>query len=76
MAIGLVTSYLLVSSAPIQMLVLISRHKPGYPPGLPVRAQDAIAFAIAPTARIFGVHAYYPPRPPGGSAWPVADRSS
>ncbi len=47
--------------SPIQMLVFVSRHKQGYPPRLPTWAWDAIAFLIAPTARIFGVHAYYPP---------------
>jgi len=46
--------------SPIQMLVFVSRYKQGYPPGLPTWAWDAIAFVVAPTARIFGVHAYYP----------------
>jgi quercetin dioxygenase-like cupin family protein len=50
--------------SPIQMLVFVSRYKQSYPPGLPTWAWDAIAFVIAPTARIFGVHAYYPPPAP------------
>jgi quercetin dioxygenase-like cupin family protein len=49
--------------SPIQMLVFVSRYKQGYPPGLPAWAWDVIAFLIAPTARVFGVHAYYPPPP-------------
>lgn len=51
-------------ASPIQMLVFVSRHKQGYPPGLPIWAWDALAFLIAPTARIFGVHAYYAPPTP------------
>jgi len=47
--------------SPIQMLVFGTRHKQGYPPGLPTWGWDAIEFLIAPTARIFGVHVYYPP---------------
>jgi mannose-6-phosphate isomerase-like protein (cupin superfamily) len=50
--------------SPLQMLVFVSRYKQGYPPGLPTRAWDGIAFLIAPTARVFGVHAYYPPPAP------------
>jgi mannose-6-phosphate isomerase-like protein (cupin superfamily) len=45
----------------IQMLVIGARFGQGYPPGLPEWAWDAVAFAIAPTARVFGVHAYDPP---------------
>jgi len=48
--------------SPIQMLVLGTRHKQGYPPGLSTQAWDAIEFLIAPTARLFGIHVYYPPR--------------
>jgi len=47
--------------SPIQMLVFGNRFKQGYPPGLPTWAWDAIEFLIAPTARLFGVHAYYHP---------------
>jgi len=49
--------------SPIQMLVFGTRHKQGYPPGLPTWAWDAIEFVIAPTARLFGMHVYYPPNP-------------
>jgi hypothetical protein len=43
------------------MLVIGTRIKQGHPPILPERVWNAIAFIIAPTARVFGVHAYYPP---------------
>ena len=46
---------------PIQMLVFGSRHKQGYPPLLPAWVWDAVDYVIAPTARLFGVHVYYPP---------------
>jgi mannose-6-phosphate isomerase-like protein (cupin superfamily) len=46
---------------PIQGLVGLSIHKQAYPPGVPIWVQDALAFVVAPTARLFGVHAYYPP---------------
>ena len=48
--------------SPVQMLVFGTRHKQGYPPRLPTWAWDAIEFLVAPTARLFGVHVYYPPR--------------
>ena len=43
------------------MLVFGSRFKQGYPPGLPTWAWDTIEFLVTPTARLFGVHAYYHP---------------
>jgi len=46
---------------PVQALVYLSRSKQAYLPGPPIWAQDALAFLVAPTARLFGVHAYYPP---------------
>jgi len=46
---------------PIQALVYLSRSKQAYVPDVPIWAQDALAFLVAPTARLFGVHAYYPP---------------
>jgi quercetin dioxygenase-like cupin family protein len=49
------------SVSPIQMLVLGARFKQGHPPLLPEWAWNTIAFVIAPTARVFGVHSYYPP---------------
>jgi len=45
----------------IQGLVFAGHFNQGYLPGLPVWVQDAMAFLVAPTARLFGVHAYYPP---------------
>ena len=45
----------------LQALVYLSRSKQAYLPGVPIWAQDALAFLVAPTARLFGVHAYYPP---------------
>ena len=45
----------------IQGLVFAGHFKQGYLPGLPVWVQEAMAFLVAPTARLFGVHAYYPP---------------
>jgi mannose-6-phosphate isomerase-like protein (cupin superfamily) len=53
-------------AGPIQMLVFGSRFKQGYPPGLPTWAWDAVEFLVAPTARLFGVHAYYRPVPSSG----------
>jgi mannose-6-phosphate isomerase-like protein (cupin superfamily) len=47
--------------SPVQMLVFGTRHKQGYPPRLPTWTWDAIEFLVAPTARLFGVHVYYPP---------------
>lgn len=46
---------------PIQGLVALSVHKQAYLPGAPIWVQDTLAFWVAPTARLFGVHAYYPP---------------
>lgn len=45
----------------LQMMVFGSRFKQGYAPGIPTWMQDAAAFLVAPTARLFGVHSYYPP---------------
>lgn len=45
----------------IQGLVVLSVHKQSYLPWPPIWAQDALAFLVAPTARLFGVRAYYPP---------------
>ena len=45
----------------LQGLVFLSRYKQGYLPGPPLWLQDTAAFLIAPTARLFGVRAYYPP---------------
>lgn len=47
--------------SPVQLIVFGSRYKQGYRPGLPIWLQDMVSFLVAPTARIFGVHAYYPP---------------
>ncbi len=49
------------SVSPVQMLVIGARFKQGHPPLLPEWAWNAIAFVVAPTARLFGVHSYYPP---------------
>ena len=50
--------------SPLQMVVFGSRFKQGYAAGLPTWIQDVISFLVAPTARLFGFHAYYPPRNP------------
>jgi mannose-6-phosphate isomerase-like protein (cupin superfamily) len=50
-------------ASPVQMIVFSGRFKGvGYLAGPPIWVQKATAFLIAPTARLFGVHAYYPPR--------------
>jgi len=46
----------------LQTMVFGSRFKQGYAPGLPTWIQDAVSFVVAPTARLFGFHSYYPPR--------------
>jgi len=48
----------------VQMLVFATHTKQSYPPVVPTWAWDSIGFVIAPTARLFGVHAYYPPTEP------------
>lgn len=48
----------------VQMIVFGSRFKQGYGAHVPTWVQDAISFLVAPTARLFGLHAYYPPRTP------------
>jgi quercetin dioxygenase-like cupin family protein len=51
---------------PIQMMVFGSRFKTvGNLAGPPIWLQRAAAFLVAPTARQFGIHAYYPPHEPG-----------
>lgn len=51
--------------SPIQMMVFGSRFKTvGNLAGPPTWLQKAAAFLVAPTARLFGVHAYYPPHEP------------
>jgi quercetin dioxygenase-like cupin family protein len=50
----------------LQMIVFGSRFKQGYAPAIPTWIQDLISFLVAPTARLFGFHAYYPPRKPPG----------
>jgi len=47
---------------PLQLVVFGSRFKQGYAPRLPTWIQDALSFLVAPTARLFGFHSYYPPR--------------
>ena len=49
----------------LQMIVFESRYKQGYAPGVPPWVQDVVSFLVAPTARLFGLHAYYPPRKAG-----------
>lgn len=48
--------------SPAQMIVFANRYKDVYPPTLPSWLVDAVSFLVAPTARLFGVHVYYPPR--------------
>ena len=45
----------------VQMIVFGSRFRQGYAGGVPTWIQDAFSFLVAPTARLFGYHAYYPP---------------
>jgi mannose-6-phosphate isomerase-like protein (cupin superfamily) len=53
-------------ASPVQMMVFASRFKTvGNLAGPPIWLQNAAAFLVAPTARLFGIHAYYPPREPG-----------
>jgi uncharacterized cupin superfamily protein len=49
------------NSPPLWAVASMSRYKQVYFPGLPVWVQDTVAFLVAPTARLFGVQAYYPP---------------
>ena len=52
--------------SPIQMMVFGSRFKTvGNLAGPPIWLQKTAAFLVAPTARLFGIRAYYPPRKPG-----------
>lgn len=52
--------------SPVQMMVFGSRFKTvGNLAGPPIWLQKAAAFLVAPTARLFGIRAYYPPRKPG-----------
>ena len=54
------------SASPLQMMVFGSRFKTvGNLAGPPIWLQKVAAFLVAPTARLFGVHAYYPPRQSG-----------
>lgn len=48
--------------SPAQMIVFANRYKDVYPPTLPSWLVDAVSFLVAPTARLFGVRVYYPPR--------------
>jgi len=50
----------------LQLVVFGSRFKQGYAPTIPTSIQDLISFLVAPTARLFGFHAYYPPPKPRG----------
>jgi mannose-6-phosphate isomerase-like protein (cupin superfamily) len=50
----------------VQLIVFGSRFKQGYAPAIPAWLQDLISFLVAPTARLFGLHAYYPPQKPPG----------
>ena len=47
--------------SPLQLIVFGSRFKQGYRPGIPTWIQDLTSFLVAPTARLFGYRAYYPP---------------
>ena len=50
----------------VQLIVFGSRFKQGYAGAIPAPLQDLVSFLVAPTARLFGLHAYYPPpKPPG-----------
>jgi mannose-6-phosphate isomerase-like protein (cupin superfamily) len=50
----------------IQLIVFGSRFRQGYAAVVPTTLQDLVSFLVAPTARLFGLHAYYPPpKPPG-----------
>jgi len=56
-------------ASPIQMLVFAGRFNTvGFLAGPPIWVQKATAFLIAPTARLFGVRAYYPPLEAGSQA--------
>ena len=50
----------------LQLIVFGSCFKQGYAPTIPTSIQDLISFLVAPTARLFGFHAYYPPPKPRG----------
>jgi mannose-6-phosphate isomerase-like protein (cupin superfamily) len=50
----------------LQLIAFGSRFKQGYAAAIPMTLQDLVSFLVAPTARLFGLHAYYPPpNPPG-----------
>jgi len=52
---------------PIQMMAFGSRFKTvGNLAGAPIWLQKVAAFLVAPTARLFGIHAYYPPSAAAG----------
>ena len=48
--------------SPLQRIVFGSRFKQLYLAESPIWVQEVISFLVAPTARILGYHAYYPPR--------------
>lgn len=48
----------------LQMMVFGSRFHQGYAPAIPTSVQEVTSFLVAPTARLFGLHAYYPPQTP------------
>jgi mannose-6-phosphate isomerase-like protein (cupin superfamily) len=50
----------------VQLIVFGSRFKQGYAGATPTVLQDLVSFLVAPTARLFGLHAYYPPQKPPG----------
>ena len=50
------------SLSTLQGLVFLSRFTTiGYRSNAPIWVQKALAFFVAPTARLFGIHSYYPP---------------
>jgi hypothetical protein len=52
---------------PLQGLVFASRFKQMYLAGPPSWVQDTLAFLVAPTARLFDIHAYDRPAGAGPS---------
>lgn len=51
------------AASPIQMMVFGRRFQyVGRFNGVPFWLQDVLSFLVTPTARLFGVHAYYPPK--------------
>jgi mannose-6-phosphate isomerase-like protein (cupin superfamily) len=50
------------AASPIQMLVFGRRFNyVARMAGMPIWLQDTLSFLIPPTARLFGIHSYYPP---------------